>query len=183
MIMTSITAADWLAVGMTTAATLMDLKTGKISNWLTYPAAIAGVALTLLPGSAITTTESVIGLATSLAAYYVLHRVAGFGAGDVKLMAALGAIKGATFVLVSSFYILCIGAALGLVVLAWRNRLLPSLKWIFGTIVACLLPYFQKPSLGDAATSMPFAPAIFLGVVFAVYMEASHGPFQLALWV
>jgi prepilin peptidase CpaA len=183
MLIASVTAADWLAVGITTAATLMDLRQGKISNKLTYPAAVAGVVLTLLPRSALTFTQSLVGLAFSFAVYYVLHRVAGFGAGDVKLMAALGAIKGATFVVVSSFYILCIGAALGLVLLAWRNRLIPSLKWVFGTIIACVLPGFKRPLLGEDATSMPFAPAIFLGVVLGVYVEASQGPFQLALWV
>jgi prepilin peptidase CpaA len=83
---------------------------------------------------------SVTGLGVGFLIYFVLHKIAGMGAGDVKLMAVVGAFKGLPFVIFASFYILCIGSILGLLILARREKLFVSLVWVFSTVAGALRP-------------------------------------------
>ena len=101
------------------------------------------------------------------------------GAGDVKLMAAVGAIKGLHFVIFSSLYIFGFGCLAGLVVLAWKGRLIPGVKWVALTVASVLVPGIERPIHKGEMTSMPFAPAIFLGIAYGVYLEIVDGPFSL----
>ena len=105
------------------------------------------------------------------------------GMGDVKLMAAVGAWKGLPFVLFASFYILCIGSVLGLLVLAWRGTLFSSLQWVLATVVGSVVPWVKQPRNAAPQTPMPFAPAIFAGIAYAVYLEAVQGPFTFSSWI
>jgi len=94
-------------------------------------------------------------------------------------MAAVGAIKGLPFVIVGSLYIFGFGCLAGLVVLAWKGRLIPGLKWVALTVASVVVPRRERPVLNAEMTTMPFAPAIFLGVVYVVYLEIVNGPFSL----
>jgi prepilin peptidase CpaA len=85
----------WMfAVGVTLIAGFVDFRTHKIPNWLTVPAFILGVGLhTVLAGwpGAKASLEGT-GLALVLLLPLVLLRA--LGAGDWKLMAAVGALLG-----------------------------------------------------------------------------------------
>jgi prepilin signal peptidase PulO-like enzyme (type II secretory pathway) len=96
------------------------------------------------------------------------------GLGDVKLMAAVGALKGLPFVLFSSFYIFCAASIAGVVVLAWKGRIFLVAKWIAGTLVASVIPGRSGPRLEDM-TMMPFGPFIFVGTAFCVGLEIVYG--------
>jgi len=155
-----------------------DLKSGKIYNRVTYSGAAAGIALSLLAGLS-GVMDSFIGLLGGFILYATLYKFKGVAAGDVKLMAAIGALKGFPFVIYSSFYILCFACLFGLCVLAWQGRLIPAIKWIGGSVVSFLIPGFQRPVLESGMTTMAFAPSIFLGTVCSIWLESIHGPFVL----
>src|SRR5579864_8831891 len=101
---------DYIALGVTCAASVTDIAWGKVYNKLTYPAAVSGLVVAPLVRS-LTFAQSVTGLLAAFLLYFALHKLSGLGAGDVKLMAAIGALKGFPFVLYATFYILCIGSA------------------------------------------------------------------------
>lgn len=76
-------------------AAVLDLRTGRIPNLLTYPCLLAGLALGAISGG-------LGGLGLALAAmlagggvFLAAFLIGAGGGGDVKLMAALGAITGA----------------------------------------------------------------------------------------
>lgn len=157
---------------------ITDLRSGKIYNKITYPVAVMGVTLSFFPG-ALTPFQSFCGLAGTLLLYSLLHQFGGFGAGDAKLMAAIGAFKGFPFILYSSFYIIVAACVFGLFVLAWKGRLLPAAKWIGGTLLGMVVPGVNRPAMQGEMTTMPFAPAIFVGTAYAIYLETVNGPFML----
>lgn len=155
-----------------------DLKSGRICNAVTYPSVILGIVLSLFftsPGFG----QSAIGVIATLFLYGMLYKLGGFGAGDVKLMAAIGAFKGFPFVIYSSFYIIVAACVFGLFVLAWKGRLFPAVKWAGGMLWGMVIPGANRPAMRDEMTTMPFAPAIFVGTAYAIYMETVNGPFTV----
>jgi prepilin peptidase CpaA len=98
-----------------------DLRSSRIPNWLTFPA--MGVALLAhawlagLPG----VLFSLSGLGTGLGLFLLIHLSGSIGAGDVKLMAAVGAIVGPYGALLSGLLAMIVGGiyALGAMCYQW----------------------------------------------------------------
>jgi prepilin peptidase CpaA len=155
---------------LTLFCAVTDFRSGKIYNKVTYPAAILGLAASFILAPP-TPLMSVAGFFGALAGYSMLRRVGGIGAGDVKLMAAVGALKGLPFVFYASFYIFCVGSFAGIIILAYQRRLLPTLKWVAGTLVSTVIPGMSAPRMEGGMSTMPFGPAIFLGTTFCVALE------------
>jgi len=99
----------WMfALGVTLLAGWVDFRTRKIPNWLTVPALLLGIGMHIVvagwPGAK--TSLEGAGLALVLLLPLVLLR--GLGAGDWKLMGAVGAFLGPVmflFVLVGSLLV------------------------------------------------------------------------------
>jgi prepilin peptidase CpaA len=155
-----------------------DLRHEKIYNKLTYPAVLLGLGLSFFQPHP-DPYQSVAGLAVALCFYGLLRKFSGIGAGDVKLMAAIGALKGFSFIVFSSLYIFGFGALVGMALLAWRGRLIPAARWVLLTVASVVVPGMQRPAREGETISMPFAPAICLGVVYCVYLEAVNGQFSI----
>lgn len=153
-----------------------DARWGKVYNAVTYPCVLLGIGLSFYSAPP-TPAMSVLGLLAGLLFFAFVRRISGMGAGDVKLMAALGALKGLPFLVYGTFYILCAATITGLVLIAWQGRLVPVLKWVAQTLAATVNPRASRNNLNHEMTPMPFAPAIFIGSAFSVYLEMVHGPF------
>jgi prepilin peptidase CpaA len=75
-------------------AVVVDLRSSRIPNWLTFPAmGFALAAHTWLNGVQ-GTLFSLAGLGAGLGLLLLVYLAGGIGAGDVKLMAAVGAMVG-----------------------------------------------------------------------------------------
>lgn len=99
-----------LAVVLVTAIGT-DLRSSRIPNWLTFSAtgfALAGHAwLGGFPGALF----SVAGLGTGLGLFLLMYCFGDMGAGDVKLMAAVGALVGPYGALLSGLLAIMVGGA------------------------------------------------------------------------
>jgi prepilin peptidase CpaA len=76
-------------------AAVFDIRTRRIPNWLTLTGIILGFALNAIlqyPYPLTGVKHSGFGLLFAFAIYFVLYLIHAMGAGDVKLMAAIGAI-------------------------------------------------------------------------------------------
>ena len=85
--------ASLLVVAAVAAA--CDLRSGRIYNWLTLPALLAGVAVHGWIGGLVGVGIAVLGALLTAAPAWVLFRHGGMGGGDVKLLGAFGALAGA----------------------------------------------------------------------------------------
>jgi prepilin peptidase CpaA len=162
---------------VTAICAVTDARSGKVYNVVTYPTALLGIGLSFY-SSPPNPLMSVLGLVVALAFFGFVRRISGMGAGDVKLMAALGALKGLPFLAYSSFYILCAAAVTGLILIAWQGRLVPVLKWVASTLASTVRPKYMRQNSNHEMTPMPFAPAIFIGSVVSLYLEHINGPFS-----
>lgn len=84
----------WLVCVVVAVAAVIDGRKLKVPNWLTYPFAAAGVGYAVWAGGAAGLWGSLAGLATGLALLMPLYAIGGMGAGDVKLLAGVGAWVG-----------------------------------------------------------------------------------------
>ena len=100
-----------------------DLFTRRIPNWLTFPAALAGVVWNGYRGGWRGALLALGGLALGLAVFLPFFALGGMGAGDVKLMAAAGAMAGPQGLLVIFIYTGLLGGVLALLVAMARGRL------------------------------------------------------------
>ncbi len=105
----AITPAQWVALLVSFAAMITDLKWGKIFNWLTFPAILAGWLINFATGG-------IEGLAYSFGAtllgiliYMPAAGLGLMGMGDVKLLGAIGALGGSSFVVSVFLYSSALG--------------------------------------------------------------------------
>lgn len=161
---------------VTAVCAVTDAYWGKVYNVVTYPTALIGLGLSFYLAPP-TPTMSLLGLLAGLLFFGFLRQLTGMGAGDVKLLAALGALKGLPFLLFGSFYILCAAAVIALILIVWQGRLAPVLKWVGQTLASAVSAKYSQANLKHEMTPMPFAPAIFIGSAFSIYLESVHGLF------
>ena len=83
-----------LLLALVIGAAAYDIPYRRIPNWITAAGVLVGVALNAFlygwPG----VQTSLAGLAVGFGAYFILYAMRAIGAGDVKLMAAIGAMVG-----------------------------------------------------------------------------------------
>ena len=154
-------------------AAIWDIRTRRIPNWLTLAGVILGVALNtfLFDRPLVGLMFSLKGFGLALIIYMLLYLLHAMGAGDVKLMAAVGAMVGwpdwlAILVLTS-----VAGAMAGLALVFFKGRLRRTLGNV-GLIVTSLLhgraPYKQTPELdvsSDQGMRLPHGALIALGTL------------------
>jgi len=155
------------------AAAAMDLRTLRIPNRLTTFAALAGLGVSALVWRPWydALAWSVAGMATGLAVMLPMYALRALGAGDVKLMAAVGAYLGPGDVLIATVFVLIAGGAIAIAVALRRRafeRLLRNaagLGWgLVSTAWAGLRPRMHM-SADHSAGRMPYAVAIAAGTL------------------
>jgi prepilin peptidase CpaA len=109
----------YLALALAVIACITDLRSRRIPNALTFGGAIAALALHgLVPGGhgfGFSATGWVVGIAM----FFPFFALGGLGAGDVKLLGAIGACLGGSAVFVVGIYAAAAGGVLA-VLIAWR---------------------------------------------------------------
>lgn len=152
------------------SAAITDLWRRKIYNFTTYPAIACGVVLWTMAESWQGLWFSLAGLATGLGILFLFYFVGGVGAGDVKLLGAIGALKGANFVIWVMFYTGLIGGVMAFAIIIWKGMLFKTLSNIF-----FLLRHPSKAGeleKGDPLY-LPYGLAISLGCVCAVVAQGT----------
>ncbi len=106
------------------AAALVDVRTGRIPNALSLAGASLGALIHLHYGGLGGIAHSATGLGLGLALMLPGYLLRSTGAGDVKLMAAIGALLGAKSVLLAFIFAILTGAVIGVgyAVVAWRTK-------------------------------------------------------------
>ena len=80
-----------IGVCIAAVACCIDVRQHRIPNWLTFGAAAAGLIFHTLASGGSGFAGALLGWATGAAIFFLPFALGGLGAGDVKLIAALGA--------------------------------------------------------------------------------------------
>ena len=93
-------------------AAWIDGKQLRVPNWLTFPMVLSGIAFNVWASGWSGLGAALWGTAVGLLCLLPLYAVGGMGAGDVKLMAGVGAWLGAGV----TFYAFCVSTVVGAVI-------------------------------------------------------------------
>ncbi|MFS1511939.1 prepilin peptidase [Chengkuizengella sp. SCS-71B] len=109
---------------------ITDLKSRKIYNVVIFPGILLAFFYYLISGGIDPFLYSLLSCFVGLLILLIPYFMGGMGAGDVKLLALIGAFKGITFVFFTAIYMGIIGAILSLCVLMFRKGAKQKLKLI-----------------------------------------------------
>lgn len=164
-------ASDALVLAAVVAASgtaaAIDLRTGRIPNPLTVTVAVAGVGLAALGLTGQSMAGALVGAVLGFVLMLPGHIFGGTGAGDVKLLAALGTWLGPGGVLMAFLYSAIAGGLLAVAHAMKRRRLGTTLSRTARLVAA---PGSTKHEIDGAAAASRFCygPAIAVGAIAAV---------------
>lgn len=155
-----------LSAGLVTAS-VIDLRTRRIPNVLTAGMSGLGIALALTGVSGSSLVGSLAGLFIGFLLMMPGYMLGATGAGDVKLMAAVGAIVGPALVVSAFLFTAIAGGVVAIVVAARRGRMAATLART-GRLIAA--PSGARKEIGGASAASRFAygPAIAIGSISSV---------------
>jgi prepilin peptidase CpaA len=146
-------------LGFVGAVAVMDLRTRRIPNWLTIPAAALAVALSVARAGWHGAAISAAGVVTGLAVFLPLCLSGKLGAGDVKALGAVGAFLGPVQVLLAALCTLLVGGIAGaLALVSFRWRMSPDRQ-------------VGQPALLVRQQGIPYGTAIAGGTLIAILLR------------
>ena len=159
-----------LAVLVVTAAAY-DIRFRRIPNWLVLLGLASGLGANAATGGWGGLMLAAGGFALAFGAYLVLHLLRAMGAGDVKLMGAVGSLVGyANWIPVFIFTSL-LGGLAALILVTVRGRLrrtLWNVCYILGEFMHFRAPYMRREDLdvkSEKAVTLPHGAAIAGGSI------------------
>jgi prepilin peptidase CpaA len=169
---------QWAVVAAASlAAAICDVRSGRIPNILTGPLLLAGLGWALWVGGGTGLAVAAAGALLLALPYVILFAVAGGGAGDAKLMGAIGAWLGLVSGLVALLCVALAGAVVGMGLAAHKRRhglVLGRVGWMVVALAHLLRGQRNHTTRsflsGEDMQAMPYGVAIFAGVCIGAVM-------------
>jgi prepilin peptidase CpaA len=157
------------------AAAMTDLRWRRIPNWLTVSAFAVGVAAQVVLRGSDGGKTAALGFAAAVGLTFPLFALRALGGGDVKLMAAAGAMTGPWSFLVIFILNAILGGVAAVVVALRRRRLLRTLSnagAIAGEIARGRAPHTRHPQLdvsNEEALTLPRGAIFAIATLLALF--------------
>lgn len=169
-------AAIKLAVLVPLAASVIyhDVRFRRIPNMLVLTALIAGLAINTVFGGFRGLGDSVLGFGVAFFAMLLLHIFGAMGAGDVKLMGAVGSILGIALMPVTLILVVMAGGVLAIYSMVRAGTVFSTLHGVLRIFVG-LLPGWEMPRFAmapDRRHTIPYGVAIMVGSLIAALFRA-----------
>ncbi len=166
---------DAVATTVALVACAFDLWRQRIPNALTFGAAAAALVAASIDGGASGLASSGAGLLVGLLVFLPLYALGGMGAGDIKLLAALGAWLGAATILHAALYTGIAGGVFAVLIAVVHgcmrqtvaNLQMMILHWRVAGV-------FTAPPLtldGSTSPKVAYALPILVGTVVAIWIR------------
>ena len=170
-------------IALVLGAAVYDFRYRRIPNWLTLIGVLVGVGLNTFmyqgwPGLRL----SLLGLAMGFGVYFVLYALRAMGAGDVKLMAAVGSMVGwgdwfGIFIITA-----IMGGVAALLLVLIRGRLKKTLfnvSFILSEMKSGRPAYLGKEELdvrNPKALGLPHGAVIAVGTITFLALASHYKP-------
>lgn len=165
----------WVALAIGVVSSLLDVRTRRIPNSLTLGGAVIGLAYWTVTHGASGVFHSVLGWLAGLALFLPFFALGGLGAGDVKLVASMGAWLGPTMAMWTALYAALAGGVMAVLVALATGYFNTAL-----VNVMALLNHFREtgvrphPDLTLSRSTgprLPYALPITAGTLAAIWLH------------
>ena len=148
---------------------ITDLIYRKIYNMVLLPALLFAIGFNLFQGGWLGLSQSLLGMLVGLLILIIPFAKGGMGAGDVKLLAVVGALKGFPFVVYAAIGMGLAGGVMALGIWFYRLGFMKTISGIFTRIWLGLATKFKGVPLkiSEEKIMVPYGLAIALGTAGA----------------
>jgi prepilin peptidase CpaA len=164
-----VNAGVWgLATLVAVIAGWTDWRSRRIPNWLTVPAFVVGLGFNTITAGWPGAKSSLLGAAVGLGLLLPFVAIRSLGAGDWKLMGALGAVLGPRWLLVVLLCTIFVNGIMAVVLVVWKKRVRQTLHniWIMLTsLMTFRLPGTELTLDDPNALKVPFGVAVGITVI------------------
>ena len=159
------TAFEIIPAAVVTVAAVVDLRWRRIPNWLTLGALVAGLVLQSVRFGTLGVLIALAGAGLGLALLLPFYVIRAIGAGDVKLLGAVGALVGPHDLVSVAIYTALVGGAISAAMLAGQGRL----QQAFGDILV------RPRHMTRGGAKAPYGLAIASGVYLSMMLPSVIG--------
>jgi prepilin peptidase CpaA len=143
-------------------AAVIDVFSHRIPNWVTLTAFVAGLLINTWLAGAGGALLALAGAALGAALLLPFYSIRAIGAGDVKLLAAIGALLGPQALVSVAVYGALVGGAISVVILVVRRRLFLALGEML----------IQRRAPTRSGATAPYGVAIASGVYLSLILPS-----------
>lgn len=168
-------------LGLVVVAAGWDLHARRIPNWLVLTGLVLALAVQWrLHGADGGSGRWALGMLTGGGLFVPLYLLRGMGAGDVKLMATVGAFVGPDIALQIALLTCTMGGAWALAVIVSRRAVKSTCTNILAILLAGINRHDNVNTQGKGAAfasvgSLPYGVAIAIGTLGVMFLQAGAG--------
>ncbi|GAA0182624.1 prepilin peptidase [Clostridium sediminicola] len=152
-----------------------DMKYQKIYNKVIFPTLIIALFLQVILNGFNGLKLSLLGFVVGFCILLIPYFLGGIGAGDVKLLALIGAIKGSIFALNTALYMAVIGGIIALIIILSHKESKECFKGMIVWISSAFHGIGFKLELPTTALmkKYPYGVAIVTGAFICLFFEGA----------
>lgn len=166
---------DVTLIGVLIICFITDVREQKIYNKVIFPSLAAAVVMQTLYYGLQGLKVSIIGFAVGLCILMVPYLLGGMGAGDVKLLSLIGALKGGIFVLNTAIYMALIGGIIAFAIIIFHKQTICFFKKLGSWLIS--LCYGIKTKLEFPTSPFikkyPYGIAISAGALICLLFKGA----------
>jgi prepilin peptidase CpaA len=167
----TIAVATSLVIG--SLACVTDLRSARIPNVLTFGAVLTGLLFHALAPAGSGLTAALLGLVTGLLVFFPFFALRAMGAGDVKLMAALGTWLGWYSAIQIALYGAVAGGVLAVGLALWHGYLRKALRNVRALLLywaaVGIRPLPELTLESGSGLRLPYALPIMVGLLVTLW--------------
>jgi prepilin peptidase CpaA len=164
-----------IVVGVAVAAALWDVATRRIPNALTFGAALAALLVQAYVGGWSGAGMAAAGWAAGIAVFFPVFALGGMGAGDVKLLGALGAWLGPFAAVWVALYSGIAGGVMALVVAGYSGYLVQAFSNVWSLLmfwrVMGLRPAPELTLSTHRGPRLAYAVPVLAGLMVTLWLQ------------
>ncbi len=168
--MSSIPVWQWALLPVLMIAVYTDMRWHRIYNWLTFPAMGLGLLLSVVFGGVPGLLSSLAGGGLAAVVFLLLYLFAKMGAGDLKLMVAIGTWLGYPLIIVAMIDVALAGGIIALLFALRYGALWSVLRNLYYFLLAMFTPGAKPEAMlsKSALPPFPYGVAIAAGTLCAM---------------
>lgn len=152
---------------------ITDLKHQRIYNKVIFPGLVLALALNVFNNGFTGLRFSFLGFMTGFGILLIPYLMGGIGAGDVKLLALIGTMKGSAFVFNTALYMALIGGGIAIAIIIYNKQMMNIMKQVFLWVISLLSGLKCKLEISNSSLlkKYPYGIAIVGGAFICLFFK------------